>query len=193
MRFRIVILLMSAILAFACHPGPQFVRKSELRTPADTQAILHSFYREEDPWKVMPSYGPCWVEQVDGQSYTRQQLAESGNVIILTPGVHWVVFRSTTPGGPDFSAAVELRFEAGRQYALGSSPTCSAFGKRVVKRSMFAVATDLESKQPAVTQLEGICSRSGMACREDGDCDDDLGCVVTGKTGFGLCGFRKMP
>lgn len=183
-------LLLLVLLTGACHPGPSFVRKRPLTNPTADQALLHGFYRNEDPWKFMPSWGPCWVEQVDEATLTREALTKNANTVVLSPGLHWFVVRVTSPMSPDYSAAFELNFEPGREYALSFEPTCSAFGKKSVKRSTVDVKTVSESEPMPVMRLVGICSRRGHTCRFDHECDDGLVCVVRGETGFGLCGRR---
>lgn len=183
-------LLVLVCLTAACHPGPNFVHKSVSRNPSESHAVLHGVYRYEDPWKVMPSWGPCWIEQVDGTAWTREMLNREGNAIFLDPGRHWFVVRVTSPLGPDYSAAFEMTFDPGREYALYSPPTCAAFKQTIVKRSTVGIENFVGSDHAPAIALKGICTRNGHTCRQDGDCAGNLVCIRTGKTGFGLCGRR---
>jgi hypothetical protein len=76
---------------------------------------------------------------------------------------------------------------------LGTLTGCHALfgvGRNRVIPYVVQIEDHAEGRLAEVLQMNAVCANSegGITCREHAHCAEGLQCVVTGKTGFGLCG-----
>ena len=145
----------------------------------------------------MPSNEKCAVVQVDYQLWPEESRRETGNRIVLEPGVHWVKVEVDLLLAKPSWTAFELDLQAGHEYSLADTLTgCHALfgvGRNRVIPSIVQIADYADGQLVEVLQVNAVCANSegGITCRERADCTVGLQCVVTGTTGFGLCGTRS--
>jgi hypothetical protein len=175
------------------HPGPDFVRQSNLDPPPPDKAIFHACYQFEDPLGIFPMTDRWVVKQIDDDRWSRWMRWESDNRIPLEPGSHWILMEGDMTLGSPFWFSFEIHAQRGHQYALAVNPGCQASFNEDVLRDTYV---DLYVIGPAEANdrvlIKALCTyptgKKSPVCRSDDDCGDNLHCRLVTESGFGMCG-----
>jgi hypothetical protein len=173
------------------HPGPIFVRSSNYANVGKDMAIIHASYKTTDPWIIFGDLSYLVITETDEQQWSQPMRLEKKNQIPLVPGLHWIRVEQDFLIGPKFWVAFEINVRPGHQYSLVHSLGCQiSFNKDKVQDYDLLLEIIRPDNTSWQKNVDGICSYSenSNTCRSDIDCQDNMRCVVQGKTGFGLCG-----
>lgn len=192
-RLSIAAIVVLAI-AGCFYPPPVLDRESRIGVPPQGKSVFHAYVEATDPIGVMPSNQRCAIVQVDDQLWSQEMRWDTGNRIVLEPGLHWIKVEVDLFFAKPSWTAFELDLRTGHEYSLAGTLTgCHALfgvGRNRVIPTVVRIEDYAEEQLIEVLQVNGVCANSegGIACTEHSDCAEELQCVITGKTGFGLCG-----
>ena len=84
----------------------------------------------------------------------------------------------------------EVQTEPGHQYLLWTSVGCDILRRNLIKKTLVDLKIIEPSGNVRREKIEGLCtySEKSNTCRTDKDYQDDLQCVVTSDSGYGMCG-----
>lgn len=194
-KYRMLLAPLVILATAGCfYPPPVPDRESKIAVPPEGKSILHAYIEAADPIGMMPSNERCAVVQVDDKLWPQEKRWDSDNRIVLEPGLHWIKVEVDLLLAKPSWTAFELDFRAGHEYSLAGTLTgCHALfgvGRNRVIPSVVRIEDYAEEQLVEVLQVNAVCANSegGITCTEHADCAEGLQCVVTGNTGFGLCG-----